>query len=351
MGRGANAPADLHYGWAISDKKWKSLDFIITNIGINRAKGTRRAEGKQMLNRLEMLRIFVVAAEVGSFKKAAVRLGISPQAVTRAVKELEQLQGELLFHRNTRSMRITHFGEDLASRARTSVEQMDALFQGRDAQDDRELSGLVRLTAPIALGRLRLLDVLTDIATDHPQINFDLHLSDQHSDVVDEKIDIGVRLGFMRDNRFIARRVARQRFHVVATPALIERVGMPASIEQLDTLPTTAFLDVSTGRPWPWLFAGGVQCQPARPRFTVNDSEAECRIILAGLAFGQIPSFMANPHIASGRLVPVLTTQEPDSWDIYVYRPQQGPVPTRIRIVQERLVAALTDSADIFESY
>lgn len=297
-----------------------------------------------MLNRLEMLRIFVSAAEAGSFKEAAARLGIAPQAVTRAVKNLEQLQGELLFHRNTRSMRITSFGEALASQARASVEQVDALFQRREAQDDRELSGLVRLTAPVALGRLRLLDVLTGIATEHPQISFDLHLSDQHSDVVDEKIDIGVRMGFMRDNRFIARRVARQRFHVVGTAVLIAQVGSPEHIAQLDELPTTAFLDTSTGRPWPWLFAGGVQCLPAQPRFTVNDSEAECRVILAGLAFGQMPSFMADPHIATGRLVPVLSAREPDPWDLYVYRPQRGPVPARIRFVQDCLVAALQTS-------
>lgn len=299
-----------------------------------------------MLNRLEMLRIFVAAAEVNSFKEAAARLGISPQAVTRAVQELEHLQGELLFHRNTRNMRITAYGEALAIQARASVAQLDALFHRREAQDDQALSGLVRLTAPVALGRLRLLDVLTGIAAQHPQISFDLHLSDQHSDVVDEKIDIGVRFGFMRDNRFIARRVANQRFYVVATPELIKQFGVPAHIEQLDELPTSAFLDSSTGRPWPWLFAAGLQCTPARPRFTVNDSEAECRAVLAGLVFSQMPSFLADPHIAAGRLVPVLTELEPDPWDIYVYRPQRGPVSARIRFVHDRLVAALAQTTD-----
>lgn len=296
-----------------------------------------------MLNRLEMLRIFVAATEASSFKETASKLGISPQAVTRAVQELEQLQGELLFHRNTRSMRITAYGEALASQARASVAQMDSLFQRSDTQQDQTLSGLVRLTAPVGLGRLRLLDVLTDIAADYPQISFDLHLSDQHSAVVDEKIDIGVRFGFMRDNRFIARRVARQRFHVVATPALVKQFGAPQNVEQLHELPLSAFYDASTGRSWPWFFAGGVQYTPTQPRFSVNDSEAECSITLAGLAFSQMPSFLASPLIAAGRLVPVLTALEPEPWDLYVYRPQRGPVPARIRLVYDRLVAALSD--------
>lgn len=299
-----------------------------------------------MLNRLEMLRIFIAAAEASSFKEAATRLGISPQAVTRAVQDLERLQGELLFHRNTRNMRITAFGEALAAQARASVEQMDGLFRRDNAHQDQGLSGLVRLTAPVALGRLRLLNVLAGIAADHPQISFDLHLSDQHSDVVDEKIDIGVRFGFMRDNRYIARRVASQRFHVVAAPALLDRVGVPERIEQLDALPTSAFLDTRTGRPWPWLFAGGVQCTPAHPRFTVNDSEAECSVVLAGLAFSQMPSFLVGPYIAAGRLVPVLSALEPDPWDLYVYRPQRGPVPARIRLVHDLLVTALAQACN-----
>lgn len=299
-----------------------------------------------MLNRLEMLRIFIAAAEASSFKEAATRLGISPQAVTRAVQDLERLQGELLFHRNTRNMRITAYGEALAAQARASVEQMDGLFRRDHAHQDQGLSGLVRLTAPVALGRLRLLNVLAGIAADHPQISFDLHLSDQHSDVVDEKIDIGVRFGFMRDNRYIARRVASQRFHVVAAPALLDRVGVPERIEQLDGLPTSAFLDTRTGRPWPWLFAGGVQCTPAHPRFTVNDSEAECSVVLAGLAFSQMPSFLVGPFIAAGRLVPVLSALEPDPWDLYVYRPQRGPVPARIRLVHDLLVTALAQACN-----
>lgn len=295
-----------------------------------------------MLNRLEMLRIFLAAAEAGSFREAAGRLGISPQAVTRAVKELEHLQGELLFHRNTRSMRITGFGEALARQARVSVEQIDNLFRAPAAEPHQALGGLVRLTMPVALGRLFLLDVLADIAREYPQIRIDLHLSDTLSDVVDEKIDIGVRVGFLRDNRFVARRVSRQRFHVLATPELIARTGAPGQPAQLDDFPTSALMDARTGRPWPWFFSRGVEYQPAQPRFVVNDGEAECRLVLAGLAFGQMPSFFADPHIASGRLVPVLVANEPEPWDLCVYRPQRGPVPARIRLVQDRVLAALT---------
>ena len=294
-----------------------------------------------MLNRLEMLRIFVSASETQSFKGAAARLGISPQAVTRAVQDLEQVHGEVLFHRNTRGIRITTYGAALAERARTSVEQMDELFLEGAAQSSQELEGVVRLTAPVMLGRILLMPVLATLAASYPQLRFDLRLSDSHADVVDERIDIGVRFGPLHDNRFVARRVASPAFHVVGTPELVARHGAPAAIEQLHALPTTELRDVAAGRAWPWYFAGGAQIVPAAPRFSSTDGDAEFAAILAGLGFGQIPAYLAGPHIAAGRLVTVLDHCMPEPWDIYVYRPQRGPVPPRIRLVFDSCVEAI----------
>jgi len=294
-----------------------------------------------MLNRLEMLRIFVAAAETHSFKEAAARLGMSPQSVTRAVQELEQLHGEVLFHRNTRGVQITAYGGELATRAKASVRQIDELLQHRSAPEPQELKGVVRLTAPVLLGRMLLMPVIKKLAESHPQLRFQLHLSDARTDLVDERIDIGVRFGPPHDSRYVARRAATPAFHVVGAPALIARVGQPAGIEQLHLLPTTELLDISAGRPWPWYFAGGAQIVPAAPRFSSNDSDAECEAILAGIGFGQIPGYLADAHIAAGRLIPVLQEYMPEPWDVYVYRPQRGPVPARIRLVFDSCVAAM----------
>lgn len=295
-----------------------------------------------MLNRLEMLRIFVAAAEAGSFKQAAIRLGISPQAVTRAVQELERIQGELLFHRNTRQIRITAFGEQLAARARDGVMQVDALFAPRSDPEGPDFTGVVRVTAPKALGRIGVLPTLAGLALRHAGLRIELDLSDVPADVVDERIDIGVRLGFVRDSRFVARKVATHAFHVVGAPALIDRLGRPRQIQDLEALPTTVMQDVTTGRPWPWLFARGQQYTPSAPAFTSNDSEAERDAVLSGLAFGQLAGILADEHIAAGRLVPVLQKYAPDPWGLFVYRPQRGPIPPRVRLVFDGLVNALS---------
>jgi len=296
-----------------------------------------------MLNRLEMLRIFMAAAETGSFKQAAIHLGISPQAVTRAIQELERLQGEMLFHRNTRQIRITDFGEQLASRAGESLRQVDLLFAPQGQRQNAEFEGVVHLTAPKALGRIGMVPIVADVAMRHPGLRIDLDLSDTPAHVIDERIDIGVRFGLLRDSRFVARKVAKHAFHVVGTPALIERVGLPTHVRDLAPLPTTVMHDVTTGRPWPWLFKGGQRFTPAQPVFSSNDSEAERDAVLSGLAFGQIAGFLADRHIAAGELVPVLQPFAPEPWDLCVYRPQTGPVPKRVRVIFDALVRALAD--------
>jgi len=294
-----------------------------------------------MQNRLEMLRIFVAAAESQSFKEAAAQLAISPQAVTRAVQDLERLHGEVLFHRNTRGIQVTTYGEALAIRAKVSVRELDALFLQAPLREAQELEGIVRLTAPVMLGRRWLMPVLENLASTYPLLRFDMDLSDARAAVVDDRIDIGVRFGPVHDNRFVARRVAAPAFHVVGTPELIARHGKPVSIEQLKDLPTTALRDVTAGKAWPWYFAGGAQFIPASPRFASNDGDAECQAILAGMGFGQIPAYLADPYIATGQLIPVLEAFMPERWEVYVFRPQRGPVPTRIRVVFDAFVAAI----------
>ncbi|MCB5190835.1 LysR family transcriptional regulator [Methylobacillus arboreus] len=298
-----------------------------------------------MLNRLEMMRIFCAAAEAPSFKEAATRLSVSPQAVTRAIKELESLLGEPLFYRNTRQMRITEFGEQLALRARDTIRSVDDLFLTSGNQQKQDIGGVVRITAPVVIGKHFLLPVLSRIAHEHPHITIDLRLSDMHSDVVEQQIDIGVRVGFLRDSSFVARSLAKLSFIVVATPELIARAGTPQNLNDLHEVPTIALVDKSSGKSWPWFFADGQQFNPRTTSFITDDSDTELSLALNGVGFAQLGSPLVIPHLRSGRLVTVLDEFVAPSWNVYVYRPRRGPVPERIRIVYDEIAQALSDPA------
>ena len=294
-----------------------------------------------MNKELELLRVFRVTAESNSFRDAAVRLGTSPQGITRAIQRLEAHYGEVLFHRSTRQVRITAFGEGLLEQVRPALERFEGLWRIPETDRQASVSGTVRVTAPHSLGTRAVLPALERVAARHPGITLDVRLSDRVSNAVDEGIDVGIRVGFMRDSRFVARKATDMRLPIVAAPRLIKQVGLPDGIDALAGLPVTAALDINTGRPWPWHFKAGRQWAPASPVFIADNADMEMGAALAGIAFAQLADYMAAPFIANGKLVRVLQNQEPPAWGLYVYRPQRGPVPARVRAVFDALLAAL----------
>ncbi|MDX8041078.1 LysR family transcriptional regulator [Pseudomonas aeruginosa] len=269
-----------------------------------------------MNKEMELLRIFRVAAESSSFRDAAVRLGTSPQGVTRAIQQLEQHYGEVLFHRSTRQVRITAFGEGLLDQVRPALERFEDLWRTPGSDQQASLSGTVRITAPHSLGTRAVLPALERVAARHPDITLDVRLSDRISNTVDEGIDVGIRVGFMRDSRFVARKAADMKLPIVAAPRLIKKVGVPENIDALSSLPATVALDINTGRPWPWHFKAGRQWTPAAPTLVADNADMEMGAALAGIAFAQLADYMAAPYIASGKLVRVLENEEPPAWGV-----------------------------------
>ncbi|WP_020167350.1 MULTISPECIES: LysR family transcriptional regulator [Methylotenera] len=296
-----------------------------------------------MQNQLEMLRIFKVVAESANFREASVRLAISPQSVTRAIKELEELLGEPLFYRSTRNTTITEFGKQMALKSEGVIEQVDALFESKKSLNPQAVEGLVKITMPNSFGQQYLLPALTDFLKSHPGIQFDLRFSNLIDNVVADQMDIGVRVGFFSNNRNVARRVNELKFYIVGTPELIAKTGVPQKIEALFQMPYTGLIDQNTGRMWPWNFADAPDFVPISPAFITDDPNAELDAVLAGIGYGQIADFLCAKYLHSGELVSVLQDQSPTPWGIYVYRPQRGPVAERVRVVFDYLVNVLSD--------
>ncbi len=294
-------------------------------------------------NKLEMLRIFCTAAESRNFKEAAKSLGISPQAVTRAIKELEQQRGEILFYRNTRQIKITTDGERLALSAREAIDRVERILNEKTSTPPDEMSGLIRITVAPSFGRRFIIPAVTAFSKLYPEIRIDCILTDTHSDVIDERIDIGIRFGFLPDSRYVAREVSKIHFFAVGTPELIEEVGAPVTIEELDHFPLTALIDYNSGRYWPWSFSHGRNYIPNKPRFSTDDLDTEFQAVCDGVGFGYMPGYLAIPHLRDGRLVQILENDLASNWHVYLYRPQRGPTALRIRRLFDYLVDALSD--------
>ena len=206
----------------------------------------------------------------------------------------------MLFHRSTRQVRITAFGEGLLDQVRPALERFEDLWRTPGSDQQASLSGTVRITAPHSLGTRAVLPALERVAARHPGITLDVRLSDRISNTVDEGIDVGIRVGFMRDSRFVARKAADMRLPIVAAPRLIKKVGVPENIDALSSLPVTVALDINTGRPWPWHFKAGRQWTPTAPTLVADNADMEMGAALAGIAFAQLADYMAAPTLPAG---------------------------------------------------
>lgn len=294
-----------------------------------------------MQNHFELIRIFAIAAEAESFRDAAAILGKSPQVITRAIKELETLRQETLFYRSTRKRKLTIAGEKLAINAKDMVNKIDELVTPNIIEDHENITGNISLTLPVSLGRHIVMPVLNLFQKQYPNISLTCTFTDSHSDVVNEKIDIGLRAGFLYENRYVAKKIRDVHFYILGTPELINKTGIPEYLDELVTMPIIALHDYKTGRPWPWHFNNAKNFNPVDIRFMTDDLDAYIDSMLNSTGYGRLSDYLAVPLIKKGLLIPVLEKYQSPPWGLYIYRPQRGPIPKRVRLLFDYLCQQL----------
>lgn len=291
-----------------------------------------------MLDKLQALKIFCTAAETLKFREAAARLGIAPQLVTRGIAELEQQLGEMLFLRNTRQMKLTPFGESFWPKARQLLADSDVLFSESNKYHLQEMMGSIRITLPPLFENQDIIRRLLRYLMDYPDLRIEWYISDAHLNVIDEQIDIGIRIGSIPDNRFIVKAICPVGVSIVAAPDLLNRLGAPTDIRDLQhNFPLSALANSNSGRVWPWLFADGSSFFPARPVFTASDIGSELAAALSGRTYSQLPDITVRPYLQRGDLVNVLPDMNFQPWQLYIFRPHQPLLPERVKFVFDNL--------------
>lgn len=201
----------------------------------------------------------------------------------------------------------------------------------------------VRIAAPSLVCSHFIIPLIPQLKTIDRSLTFDFKLSDSHSNVVNEQIDIGIRVDpAIKDNRFITRSIGKFSFVIVATPDVIHEWGNPETLEQLEKMPLVALSNASTNKLWPWSFSNKLKYIPSTPILTCDDAESELQAVLAGVGFGRLPSSLVKSYVQQVQLIEVLTDFKIEGpWDVFIYRPQRGPVPHRVKVVFDYLVASL----------
>ena len=300
------------------------------------------------MDRFRELQTFVAVADSGGFAKAAAYLRSSPPAVTRIVASLERRLGARLFTRTTRSVRLTEAGLIFADRARRLL----AALAGAEMEITGESgipTGLLTITGPLVMGRVLLPEIVAGFLGTHPRVGARVVLLDRTANLVEEGIDVALRIGQLPDSSLIAHQIGEVRQVLVASPRYLAKRGMPTTPAELRRHDLIVFTGLRPSRAWNL----GKDKAPGRvalePRFEINDAAAAIAATQAGHGIALLVSYMVAAQIGQGRLVPVLDDVAPPPVPVQLVYPESKLVAPKLRAFLDyatpRLRARLRDLA------
>jgi molybdate transport repressor ModE-like protein len=295
------------------------------------------------MDRLDELRLLTAILDTGSMAGAGRRLRLSASAVTRTLAALEERAGVRLLERTTRRVSPTGAGQRLAEQARRLLaEYEDALAEA--AGEAAAPRGRLRVAAPLVFGRRHVAPIVTEFLTAQPAVTAELLLSDQSVDLIEDGIEVAVRIGTLAESSLVARRVGQLRRVVVASPDYLARHGTPVTPADLAAHETILFAGV--GAAPEWRFAdpqGGSEFMLGiAPRLLVTQAEAAVAAACAGMGLVRALSYQVAEELAAGRVLRLLRNWEPAPVPVHLVFPSARLMVTRLRAFLDLAAARLT---------
>lgn len=278
------------------------------------------------MDRLDALALFLSIVDAGSLAGAARRTRRSPPAVTRGLHELEQQVGLRLVARNTRKLALTDAGQRLAAHARRVLADYEEAM--RDAAGEAAAPrGTLRISAPLTFGRRHMAPIVLAFLDAYPNVSVELSLADRPVDLLEDGIDVALRIAHLENSSVVARHVGSVRRIVAASPAYLARHGTPAVPRDLAHHEIVVFSNQANSADWRFAVPGGELTVRVDGRLQVDRAEAAIAAALAGRGIVATLSYQLAPHLADGSLVRLLQDFE---------RP---PVPVHLVFPTARLMA------------
>ena len=299
------------------------------------------------MDRLDAMRVFVAVAEAGGFAPAARELRLSPPAVTRAVAALEDRIGARLLHRTTRIVRLTEAGARYLADTRrilAELEEAEATAAGAHA----EPRGQIAVTAPLLFGKMHVAPVVLGFLGRFPEVSARTLFVDRVVDLMDEGLDVAVRIAVLPDSTLSAVRVGQVRRVVCAAPEYLARRGTPATPRDLEGLDCIGFQSGAAPAPWVFPARTGEGRETVRPpmRLLVNNADVAVAAALAGHGVTRVLSYQVAEEVRAGRLAVVLADHEPPPIPVHLVHLEGRRAAARVRVfvdfAAERLRAVLS---------
>ena len=293
---------------------------------------------------------YVETLRTGSFTAAGARTGLTGSAVGKSVTRLEQRLGTKLLHRTTRSLTPTPEGQRLYEGWVLLLDEIDALEQGIVAGRG-SVAGRMNIHLPAAFGRRHIMPLLTQLAQQYPKLELSVSFTERRINLIDEGVDLVVRIGTLADDAdLVARRLGQQRLVVCASPQYLEQHGVPQHPNELSK--HSCILGSSSRQQGQWLFKdadGKLFTQTIHPRFELSDGDAMMDAVINHLGFAQLPTWLIQAPLKSGHLVTVLDTYAGAEMPIHAVWPKNRYMKPRQRVIIDALIAQAQEAGSVYQ--
>jgi DNA-binding transcriptional LysR family regulator len=296
------------------------------------------------MNKLQAMQLFVRVVETGSFTAAAEQLNLARSMVTRQISALETSLGAKLMTRSTRSLSLTSAGAAYLEKCRVILNLVDAA-EADVAQDKAEPRGRIRLGLPLSFGLERLMPLLLDFAQRQPLIRFEMDFSDRRSNLIEEGMDLSIRITGTAASGDIMRQLGTCRLLTLASPAYLAQHGTPRSPNELRHHECLNYSELLS--PTVWTYPSADQLHPSVPvhgRIMANNGTALMQAAAQGMGITRQPDFIAEAFLERGDVVSILTEFEPPPMGIFAVLPSNRYIPHRVRVLMDFLSQALQTS-------
>ena len=293
------------------------------------------------MDRIDAMQAFVTVAELKGFAPAARKLGMSPSGVTRLIAALEERLGARLLQRTTRQVALTDAGARYLERARrilSDVEEAESAVEGERTRP----GGRLVVSAPNGFGRLHVSPVVSAYLQRYPEVSADLRLSDRMINLVEEGVDLAVRIGHLPDSTLVARHVGEMRRIVVASKEYLKRRGEPKTPEAIAGHDTIHFGAMTAEPEWRFVADGREIRISSTPRFASNSADAAIQYAEQGGGLTRVLAYQAADAIKGGRLRVVLAQFEPPPLPIHIVYPTSRLLSAKVRA----FIDLVTDISD-----
>lgn len=291
------------------------------------------------MDRVESLRIFCRVVDVGSFSRAADQLKMSNASVTHHVAGLEKHFGVRLLNRTTRKLSLTDDGRSCYERAQRLIGEMvelEELLQGATLVP----KGVLRVEVPTAIGRIYIAPALLALTRQYPELSVVVNVTDRTVDAIEERADVLIRIGALKDSTMVARTLHQSRFLCCASPQLLRQYGVPQTPDDLARFPCLGFTQPNSGQLVPWEFASGDKKIAFVPKthIAINHAESLIHAAVGGAGVLQLLSLSLAPAIQAGQLVPVLADWSTAGPMVSVLYPHNRHLSPKVRVFVDFIV-------------